>query len=111
MARLVQGVWERYYMRAKVPDWDKEDIRAMGVEERLASSTDSPLDVYNKLERLVLSTDTLVVPAEHAEADSVRLRSRADLEAMPWFPWDQIYGMVGYESAHDRAKKTAARVH
>ena len=50
-----------------------------------------------------------MVPAKHAEADSVRLRSRADLEAMPWFPWDQIYGMVGYEPASDRAKKMAAR--
>ena len=108
MARLVQGGWERYYMRAKVPDWDEEDNRALDVEERLASSTDSPLDVYRKLQRLVPSTDDLVVPAEHAEADSVRLRSRADLDAMPWFPWDQIYGMAGYEPASDRAKKMAA---
>ena len=81
----------------------------MGVEERLASSTDSPLVIYRKLQRLAPPTDYLVVPAEHAEADSVRLRSRADLEAMPWFPWDQIYGMVGYEPASDRAKKMAAR--
>ena len=109
VARLVQGLWERYYMRARVPDWDENDVRALDAEEGLASSTDSPLDVYHKLQRLAPTTDDLVVPAEHAEADSARLRSRADLEAMPWFPGDQIYGMVGYEPASDRAKKMAAR--
>ena len=67
------------------------------------------MDVYHKLQRLAPTTDNLVVPPKHAEADSVRLRSRADLEAMPWFPGDQIYGMVGYEPANDRAKKMAAR--
>ena len=59
------------------------------------------MDVYHKLQRLAPTTDNLVVPAKHAEADNVRLRSRAVLEAMPWFPWDQIYS--------DRAKKMAAR--
>ena len=98
-------------MRAKVPDWDKEDIRAMDVEERIAGTTDSPMDVYRKLERLVPSVDNLVVPAENALPDSVRLRSRADLDGMPWFPWDQIYGMVGYEPASATAKKMAKRLH
>ena len=98
-------------MRAKVPDWDKEDIRAMGVEEALASSSDSPLDVYRKMERTVPTTDNLVVHAEHGQADSVNLRSRPDLDAMPWFPWGYIYGMVGYEPASDWAKKMAARAH
>ena len=68
------------------------------------------MDVYRKLQRLVPSTGDLVVPAEHAEADSVRLRSRADLEAMPWSPWDQIYGMVGSEPSTPWAKKMAARI-
>ena len=67
------------------------------------------MDVYHKLQRLVPTMDDLVVSAEDAETDSVRLRSKADLEAMPWFPWDHIYGMVGYEPASDRAKKMAAR--
>ena len=110
VARFVKGCWERYYMRAKVPDWDKEDIRAMDVEERIAGTTDSPMDVYRKLERLVPSVDDLVVPAENGLPDSVRLRSRADLDGMPWFPWDQIYGMVGYEPASATAKKMAARL-
>ena len=109
--RIVKGCWERYYMRAKVPDWDKEDIRAMDVEERIAGTTDSPMDVYRKLERLVPSVDDLVVPAENGLPDSVRLRSRADLDGMPRFPWDQIYGMVGYEPATEKAKKSTARVH
>ena len=77
------GVWDRYYMRAKVPDWDEEDISAMDVEERLASSTDGPLDVYHKLQSLIPSADDLVVPAWHAEGGCVRLRSRQDLDAMP----------------------------
>ena len=97
-------------MRAKVPDWDKEDIRAMDVEERLAPRTGSVLDVYHKLERLVPTKDDLVVAAAHAQADGVRLRSKADLEAMPCFPWDQIYGMVGYGPASAQAKNMAARL-
>ena len=51
-----------------------------------------------------------MVPAEHAQDDSARLRSKKDLEAMPWFPWDQIYSMVGYEPSSDWAKKMAARI-
>ena len=97
-------------MRAKVPDWDKEDIRAMDVEERIAGTTDSPMDVYHKLERLVPTVDDLVVKAEHGLEDSVRLRSIADVDAMPWFPWDQIYGMVGYEPASARATQLAQQV-
>ena len=109
VARLVQGVWERYYMRAKVPDWDKADIRTMDVDERLDDRTASAMDVYNQLQRLAPTTDNLVVPADGAAEDSVRLRSKEDLENMPWFPWGQIYGMVGYEPASDRAKKMASR--
>ena len=98
-------------MRAKVPDWDKEDIRAMDIEERIAGRTDSPMDLYHKLERLVPSVDELAVKAEDSKKpDSVRLRSKADLDKMPWFPWDQIYGMVGYEPATEKAKKSTARV-
>ena len=98
-------------MRPKVPDWYTEDIGAMGVEEGLASSSDSPMDVYRNLERIVPTTDNLVVPAEHGQDDSARLRSRPDLEAMPWFAWDYFYGMVGYEPGSDWAKKMAARAH
>ena len=58
---------------------------------------------YHQLLRLVPSADDLLVPAEHADANNVRLRSRTDLEPMPWFPWEQIYGTVGYDPASDRA--------
>ena len=109
--RWVKDHWLRYYMRAKVPDWDKEDIRAMDYEERFAKEDDSPMDVYRKIERLVPTLDDLVVKAPHGKrADSVKLRSKEDLEGMPWFPWDQIYGMVGYEPANERTKKLASRL-
>ena len=52
-----------------------------------------------------------MVPAEDARSGSVRLRSRADLEMMEWFPWDQIYGMVDHEPATKKAKKAAAALH
>ena len=67
------------------------------------------MEVYHRLERFAPATDELVVPAEDARPGSARLRSRADLEMMEWFPWDQIYGMVDYEPATKKARKAAAR--
>ena len=111
LCRFVKDKWERYYMRAKVPDWDKEDIRAMDMEERVFKEGDSPMDVYNRLEKLVPSCDELIVKAPYGLDDSVMVRSKEDLEQMPWFPWDQIYGIVGYEPADERTKKMARQVH
>ena len=96
-------------MRAKVPEWDKEDIRAMHVEENLCQGGESAMEVYRRLEKIVPTTDQLVVPADNAREGSVRLRSKEDLAAMPWFPWDQIYAMVDHELATAKAKKAAAR--
>ena len=109
--RFTRGAWETYYMRAKVPTWDKEDIRAMDIEERLCRDAESALEVYRRLERLTPTTDELVVQAENANPDSVRLRSRADLQMMPWLPWDEIYGMVDHVPATKKAKKAAAALH
>ena len=68
------------------------------------------MDVYNKLERLVPVTDELVVPAQFGPKGSVRLRSKADLDTLPWFPWDDIYSFVGHEPVSDKAKKSAKRL-
>ena len=85
--RLFKGEWQRYYMRAKVPEWDKEDIRAMDIEEKLASKTDTPMDIYDKMERLVPTTDELVLPAKNGLNDSVKLRSKEDLACpLAWLP-------------------------
>ena len=110
MARLVQGLWERYYMRARVPDWGENGVRALDAEDGLASSTDSPLDVYHNLQSLTPSADDLVVPAWHAEGGCVRLRSRQDLDAMPWFPWDPLHGMESYDPVNGQAEEMAACV-
>ena len=67
------------------------------------------MGVYESLERLTPATDELVVSADNAREGSVRLRSKEDLAAMPWFPWDQIYAMVDHELATAKAKKAAAR--
>ena len=109
--QFTQFTWKTYYMRASVPGWDKEDIRAMDIEARLGRDAGTPMQVYDGLERLVPATDELVVPADKANWDSVRLRSRADLDAMQWFPWNQIYNMVGHEPATASAKRDGARVH
>ena len=108
--RLRLGEWETYYMRAKVPEWDKEDLRAMDVEA-ICQGTESALEVYRKLEKIVPTKDELVVHAEHGREGSVRLRSREDLDAMPWLPWGQIYGMVDHELATPEARKAVARLH
>ena len=56
------------------------------------------------------TVDDLVVKAEHGLDYSVRLRSKADLDNMPWFPWGQIYGMVDYAPKSTFAEKMAKRV-
>ena len=111
LRRFEQGEWETYYMRARVPEWDKEDVRAMDVEENLCQGGESALEVFHRLEKIVPATNGLVVPAADAREDSVRLRSREDLAEMPWFSWDDIYGMVGHELATAGAKKAVARLH
>ena len=109
LKRLNLEKWETYYMRATVPGWDKEDIRAMDVEENCVNG-ESPLEVFRRLELIRPTIDELVVPAKGAREDSVRLRSRKDLDAMPWFAWDRIYSMVDHERATAEAKKAATRV-
>ena len=110
LKRFEQGEWGTYYMRAQVPEWDKEDVRAMDVEEHLCQGGESALEVFRRLEKIVPTTDEFVVPAMDAREGSVRLRSREVLAEMPWFLWDQIYGMVDHELATAEAKKAATRV-
>ena len=111
LKRFEQGEWGTYYMRAQVPEWDKEDVRAMDVEEHLCQGGESALEVFRRLEKIVPTTDEFVVPAMDAREGSVRLRSREVLAEMPWFLWDQIYGMVDHELATAKAKKATARSH
>ena len=66
------------------------------------------MDVYHKLQRLVPTTDNLVVPADGGAEGSARLQSKEDLNNMPGFPWDQIYGLAGCEPAAKYAKNMAA---
>ena len=75
-------------MRGKVPDWDKEDISAMDIEERIADPNATALDVYSWIEKLAPTEDELVVKAEGkgALADSVRLRSTEDLNKCNGLP-------------------------
>ena len=111
LRRFEQGEWVTCYMRARVPEWDKEDVRAMDVEENLCQGGERALEVFHRLEKIIPATDGLVVPAADARDGSVRLRSREDLARMPWFSWDDIYGMVGHELATAGAERAAARVH
>ena len=108
--RFRLGEWETYYMRAKVPEWDKEDLRAMDVEAN-CQGTESALEVFRRLEKIVPTKDNLVVRAEHGREGSVCLRSREDLDAMPWLPWDQIYGMVDHKLTTPKSRKAVARLH
>ena len=40
-----------------------------------------------------------------------RSGSKEDLDKMPWYPWDQIYNMVGHVPANDRVKKMMQAKH
>ena len=100
------GNLERLYMRAEVPPWSCEDVRAMHLEEVTAKDTDSATDLFKKIKRVVPTQDDLLVPPVWPE-DAGRLRfvDRALFDSLPQFQWKQIFNMVGVEAPSGKAKK------
>ncbi len=89
-----RGVLEMFHMRAEVPPWDVEDVRAMYIEDTIKA--DNAHDLFNKIRTVEPTTCELVVP-DPTLPGVVMLRSQAAYEALPWWSWWEIFTMVGVE--------------
>ena len=103
-----EGVTEYYYMRAEVPNWTFEDIRALYHQDNTATNCRTPEEFYNKIRTVKPATTTLVV---EKEADCTfdggmfdekgnkkvyhMIASPALFTALPEWQWEQIYNFVG----------------
>ena len=103
----------RYYMRAEVPDWNIEDIRAMDLEDRVATKDDTPETFLARIQKVVPTVDQLVVPrpdgvgwAGHSEEghSNLMFSSQAVWDSLPEFKWYQIFNMVGHRLEDKKAK-------
>ena len=86
----------RYYLRAEVPPWACEDVRAMCLEEARPDLKD-PKALYESLKRVVPQRDKLIVEREGCKADDRYFVSRAMLDSLPFFDWHKICNLAGTE--------------
>ena len=99
--QLVQLKWtnaagqqEDFYMRAECPTWDIEDVRAAWAEQEYNADFDTPMDLYNKLQRYVPATRSLVIEDPMGE-NQLKVTSKADFEALPLLSWWELFGIIG----------------
>ncbi len=59
--RNAKGEMEVYYMRADVPSWDVEDVRAMFLEDTMAKDCDRAVDRFNKVQTVRPTVSALVI--------------------------------------------------
>ena len=105
---LPAGGLEMLYMRAEVPPWSLEDIRAMHLEETVAKSCDTPESLLSKMARVLPSTNDLVI-AKPGEPGMRMFCDRKLLESLPFFKWEQIFNMVGLQGPTAKPKSKKSR--
>jgi hypothetical protein len=86
----------RYYLRAEVPPWACEDIRAMTLEEARPHLQD-PKSLYESLRRVVPQKDNLIVQRPGCKEDGRYFVSKSMLDGLPFFDWHQIFKLAGTE--------------
>ena len=91
-----QGVMEVFYMRAEVPSWDVEDIRAMHIQDTLADGCNTAMDLFNKIHTVKPALSALVVPDPTIQG-VVTMTSRAAFDALPFFSWWEIFTFQGVQ--------------
>ena len=85
---------EDLYMRADCPNWDVEDVRAAWAEQEYKADVNTPMDLYNKVQRIVPATSSLVIEDPTGE-NQLKVTSKADFEALPLFSWWELFGIMG----------------
>lgn len=73
------------YLRAEVPSWDLEDVRAMQAEADIQPNT--VRELYDKI-RTVDPIVTEIVTED--ETGAKYIKNAADLESMPRFTWEEV---------------------
>ena len=86
----------RYYMRAEVPPWCVEDVRAMALEEKHPEVQD-PVALYNLVKRVVPQKDEFIVTLPGQKEEDRYFTSRAVLDSLPFFSWEQVFNLAGTE--------------
>ena len=87
------GKLERMYMRACVPHWDAEDVRAMYYEEELKPR--SPQELYQAMKSVMPVLSDVIVKDD---AGHVKIVDEQTFLDMPEFGWSEIFNMVGLEA-------------
>ena len=99
---------EYFYMRAEVPNWTAEDIRALYHQDNTAMNCRTPEEFFNKIRKVKPETTTLLVEKEADctfdagmldEEGNKRMyhtiASPAIFNTLPEWQWEQIYNFVG----------------
>ena len=81
-------------MRADCPNWDVEDVHAAWAEQEYKADVNTPMDLYNKVQRIVPATSSLVIEDPTGE-NQLKVTSKADFEALPLFSWWELFGIMG----------------
>ena len=87
------GSVERMYVRADVPSWDVEDIRAMSLERTLDPA--NPRALYDQVRRVEPSVDDVIIKDTEGHK---HVRDMATYVAMPVFRWVEIFNLAGVEA-------------
>ena len=82
------GELERFYMKAEVPTWDAEDVRAMYHEATMDPA--SPMELYNNVKRVVPTVSNLIV----ASGSHLEICSIGAWDALPFLQWFEIFRML-----------------
>jgi hypothetical protein len=86
------GILERCYVKADVPSWDVEDVRAMHLEESLKPR--SAGELYQAVKRVVPAiTDVVVRDAE----GHTKVVDEAMWNAIPTFRWVEVFNLAGLD--------------
>ena len=98
-----------FFMRAEVPDWDIEDIRAINQEEEngwdASTSAEQIFAVAKVASPLECDQSGLLVPIA-AHDGHFKITNLEVFKSMPMFPWAQIYTFSGMKVPEKKAKKS-----
>ena len=89
---MENGTLVTAYMKADVPSWDTEDVRAMYYESDLASRCKTPMDLYD-IVPVIYPSDDSVFQNDPTEMQTERIMPEV-FDDLPKFSWWDIFTMV-----------------
>ena len=89
---MENGLHIAAFMRADVPSWDAEDVRAMYYESELASGCKSPWDLYNIVP--VIDPNGASVFQDDPMDRTSKMVIPEIYDSLPTFSWWEIFGMI-----------------